>query len=503
MAYIFRIVLFLFLSAFYFNSFAFIQPQSEKLWYHSTYQNHVQAGYGRTSYQNCVSVFPGWNSIYHGIRIVGSSFVDGKTTVNLEGYNLHDGVVIHNFSCTQAGPYTCPSNSSLADGGCACNAGYVENGNSCEWKEPDPPDPCDGLEAYCAAKKNESFDWRVNKKSDGRQWTCQSAQSWAFGIGDGSSGYVDDFPGCNKGCMGSTSGFSMSYQNDDGSWTTGGSGKYVGSICDPSVIADLNDEKGDDDKPPEIDQNADKTCPNGFKGTVNGVSVCLPPKASSGLSELEVKDNGDGTVTESKTKVHCENGKCDIVKTTTTANKENGTVINESQVTTTVDKNAYCAQNKTAGVCKEPGGSQGGSGGEGDGEGGGGQFGGSCSAGFECDGDAIQCAIAKEQHIRNCQMNEDLVKTNEYKEWQKAKEWDGKSVTGDLPGNREFDITVKSGDEFIGSGSCPADKTVDLPFGNSLTIPFSEMCPWLVIMGKGLVILAYIGGALIIIRRQS
>ena len=100
-------------------------------------------------------------------------------------------------------------------------------------------------------------------------------------------------------------------------------------------------------------------------------------------------------------------------------------------------------------------------------------------------------------------MNEDLLKTDEYKAWQAAKAWDGKSVTNDLPGNREFHISVKSGDEFIGSGSCPSDKTIDLPFGYSLTIPFSEMCPWLAILGEGIVILAYIGGALIIIRRQS
>lgn len=489
---LYRLITALLLSFVCLNSFALIQPQSEQLWYNSSYKGYMQhlPTLGLTSYDRCVTDFSGRNSIYHGTRVISSSFVDGKTTLNVQGYTLKTGDIVINYTCTQGGPYTCPANSYLTDGGCACNTGYLENGNSCEVK---PHDPCEGLENYCAAKQNNGFDWQAKGKSNGRQWTCQSAQSWVSGIGDGFTGYVDDFPGCNKGCMGSTSGFDLSQQADDGSWVTVGSGKYTGSICDPSVIADLNGEKGDEETPPEIDKNADKTCPNGFKGTVNGVSVCVPPKASSGLSGFETTDNGDGTTTESKTQVQCENGICSVTKTTTTKNNETSEIVSDSSTTTTVDKSSYCSQNKTAGVCKnESGEAQGG-----------GEFGGSCSAGFTCDGDAIQCAIAKEQHIRGCQMNEDLLKTDEYKAWQAAKAWDGKSVTNDLPGNREFHISVKSGDEFIGSGSCPSDKTIDLPFGYSLTIPFSEMCSWLAILGEGMVILAYIGGALIIIRRQS
>lgn len=378
----------------------------------------------------------------------------------------------------------CPANSTASGTECACNSGYVQDSSATSCIVPDP---CELLADMCSGSQGMSTNFSLPGRKTGVSFTCMAPTA---------IGTNDPLPGCTKGCMAQVGGFTTSFQDNSGSWVTTGSAKYSGATCDPSVINDLNAESDPEYVPEENPTTSDKpdpSCPGGFKGTVNGVSVCVPPKASSGVTEMESKDNGDGTKTDSKTQVKCENGKCEVTKTSTTTNTQTGSTVSSSSVTTTVDKAAYCSQNKTTAACKNEKGEEEGTG----------KFGGTCSAGFTCEGDALQCAIAKEQHKRNCEMADDLLKTDEYKLWQSAKAWDGKSVTGNLPGNREHTISLNVGDDFIGSGSCPSDKTIDLPYGLSFTIPFSAMCEWLRLLGEGFVIVAYIAGALIIIRRQS
>lgn len=411
--------------------------------------------------------------------------VDGVAwcyTTNWKG-QPHD----YGFFVSPAKQTSCPANSTKAGESCTCNEGFKENaaGDACE--APAPADPCEMLADMCAGSTGMSKDFSMDGKKAGISFTCMAP----FSVGT-----ANPLPGCNKGCMAAVGGFTTAIQSSEGKWVTQGSAKYVGSTCDPSVINDLNGEADPEYVPeenPKTTPESDPTCTNGFKGEVNGITVCVPPKASSGVTQIEEKDNGDGTKTNSKTEVKCGNGKCQVTTSSTTTNTSTGGTVNSSSTTTTVDKADYCSKNKTAGACKDEKGEDGGKG----------KFGGSCSGGFTCEGDALQCAIAKEQHKRNCEVSDDLLKTDEYKAWQSAKAWDGKSVTADLPGNREHTISVNVGDEFIGSGSCPPDKVIELPFGTSLTLPFSEMCPWLILLGKGFVIVAYIVGALIIIRRQS
>lgn len=378
----------------------------------------------------------------------------------------------------------CPENSNDSGGSCVCNPDFIEESGSCIPKPP--PDPCELLDDMCSGSQGKTSAFSLSGKKTGVSFTCMSPLSFGG----------DPLPGCTKGCMAQVGGFTTAFQSDDGNWVTQGTAKYSGSTCDPSVINDLNSEADPEYEPeenPETSNPPDPSCPGGFKGEVNGVSVCVPPKGSSGVTELEEKDNGDGTKTNTKTEVKCENGKCEVTKTSTTTNTQTNSTVSSSSTTTTVEKSAYCSQNKTTAACKNEKGEEEGNG----------KFGGSCSAGFTCEGDALQCAIAKEQHKRNCEMSDDLLKTDEYKAWQTAKAWDGKSVTGNLPGNREHTISLNVGDDFIGSGSCPSDKTIEIPYGLFFTIPFSAMCEWLRLLGEGFVIVAYIVGALIIIRRQS
>lgn len=349
---------------------------------------------------------------------------------------------------------------------------------------PPPPDPCEMLADMCSGSEGMSTSFSLPGRKAGVSFTCMAPAA---------IGTNNPLPGCTKGCMAQVGGYTVAMQDNSGSWVTTGSAKYSGATCDPSVINDLNAETDPEyvpDEDPTTTDKSDPSCPNGFKGTVNGVSVCVPPKASSGVTEMESKDNGDGTKTDSKTEVKCENGKCEVTKSSTTTNIQTGSTVSSSSVTTTVDKATYCSQNKTAGACKDE---------KGENEDGNGSFTGNCDSGFQCKGDAITCAIAKKQHADYCE----ALKSPEHAAYVAAKAITGK-VTDDLPGNQTINLMDRfsSGDDFIGAGSCPPDRSIALLYGQ-LVIPYSQLCPWFSILGNIMVVVSCIAGARIIVGRYS
>lgn len=376
-----------------------------------------------------------------------------------------NGSGLGSFSVTTRN--VCPSNSSEVSGSCVCNAGYIEDGNQCI---PEPEkDPCELLESACSGSQNHSVNFQLGGKKTGVSFVCMNP----LVIGDDGS-----FPGCTRGCLGIVGGFTSAFQSDGGDWVTQGTAKFTGSTCDPSVINDLNSDSDPEYEPednPTLTEKPDETCPNGFKGTVNGVSVCLPPKASEGLLEKEEKDNGDGTKTEKQTKVKCENGLCEITTTTITKDTSSNTVVGNSSATTTVEQGRFCAQNPTAAACKN-------------GEEGGGSFSGSCQAGFTCDGDAVMCAIAKEQHTRACQLFKEDTPEGLLYAAEKGKEGiqrgEGSDMgTIDLGGGGGSLIKT---DSLIGEGSCVQDLQFSF-MGEPVTIPLSSLCPYLAMLGNILV----------------
>ena len=354
----------------------------------------------------------------------------------------------------------CPSNSSLVGNECVCSSGYIENSSKTACVESDP---CELLAGMCSGSQGKTSAFSLSGKKTGVSFTCMSPLSFGG----------DPLPGCTKGCMAQVGGFTTAFQSDDGNWVTQGTAKYSGSTCDPSVINDLNSEADPEYEPeenPETSNTPDPSCPNGFKGTVNGVSVCVPPKSSSGISELEEKDNGDGTKTNTKTEVKCENGKCEVTKTSTTTNTQTNSTVSSSSTTTTVDKADYCSKNSSAGVCKNEQGEEEGKG----------SFGGSCQAGFTCKGDAAMCAMAKEQHKRNCEtLEEDKDPASFINQVKNGT--DSKSAQALQDAAETINLPTQL--DMSGSGlprSCPADPRIDLPFvSKSFSIPFSLVCPTL------------------------
>lgn len=273
-----------------------------------------------------------------------------------------------------------------------------------------------------------------------------------------------------------------------------------------ACVPGLDNVPGDPPVPPAKPQGPCK----GFEGSVNGVEVCIDPSSghTEGVDWTQVTD-AEGNIKEQKTEIKCEGEKCTVKTTLGAPGASGGTT-----TTTTTTRGAYCANNPSSSVCKnekDPSGSQrgpsasggGGGGGSGGGGGGGegngfckenpdspicknGTFGGSCAANFTCDGDAIQCAIAKEQHLRNCKLFDDPSDESRLYDAEKAKD-PNRKVTSGLPGNETVDMTGRIDmSDAIGGGGCISDLSISV-LGQSISLPISVICPYLAMLGNVLV----------------
>lgn len=148
-------------------------------------------------------------------------------------------------------------------------------------------------------------------------------------------------------------------------------------------------------------------------------------------------------------------------------------------------------------VFTEPSGSGGSATGGGTGDGDKSGFGGTCMAGFACEGDAIQCAIASEQYARNCKLFDD--ESAESKLYNENKGKTG-NQTGDLPGNETISITGRiDTSDAIGGGGCFGDLSVTV-WGTSVSLPLSNLCQYLAMLGNILVAVSMLMAARIVTR---
>jgi hypothetical protein len=131
----------------------------------------------------------------------------------------------------------------------------------------------------------------------------------------------------------------------------------------------------------------------------------------------------------------------------------------------------FCQQNPDLSICRK------------------GSFGGSCGS-FQCDGDALQCAIAMDQHTRNCQLFND--ESDESKLYGTEKGKTG-NVTGNLPENSSQSIGQGNFDtsSAIGGGACIQDLNITV-WRQSVTLPISKICPYLDAFGNILVAVSFL-----------
>jgi len=326
---------------------------------------------------------------------------------------------------------TCPANSSASGGQCLCAVGYSPNA---------------GATACLTAASSSCDILAAAANAAGLNYTVQPALA----------------PGvltfCNGGC-------SMT-ANFAGTSPTGTTFvppfKYAGSSC-------TGNGTGSTVAPAPVQ------CPTGqCPGTFNGTSLCVPCSSSTATgSSTTATPAGAGsapagvTAGSESTAITCTGSQCTKV---TTIKDGLGNVIATKSDTT--PKTTFCQDNPEISICKDS------------------TFSNSCSAGsasISCTGDAVDCAIAREQYTRNCQLFEGQHATRGIAEDALAgvPDPDHPGADGNVS-SIAIDQMIDTA-PLIGAGSCPADVAYAVPVYGSVVVPWSDMCSWLQLMGTILV----------------
>lgn len=478
-----RLIVLFFLSFLSFNSFSYVlnidpgAPLNPRI-----HQNCKGPGFNYGNLES--SLLPSghfWVSFSNAMNgncmeAYGTSCPIGTDSVILGRYNRAECVTTN----------ICPENSTKQGGYCVCNAGFEELDNSCVGRAPNPIELCEGVVSFCRDLTSKRSDFLVSA-SYRPDFVCQPLS------------ITPDVPSnlseCKvRGCNFMTFSGSVSYKDAfNGKTYTGGEGSYTGSTCNTADELPVENPN-----PPE---NADKPCKVGYSpGLVNGVRFCAPGSDITTEGPKKSEENADGSTSETTTKTVCNNGECTTTETTTTKDAS-GNVTGTSSSTTNQTETEFCAKEPGSPFCIGVG-SKPGNGLEGSEDGkenGRGTFSGTCDTGFTCkEGDAISCAIAKRLHEDSCTLSKQTEESSLYNQ-SKGKEG---SVTGDLEGNESYGFSnIRSTSRFSES-SCFQDLTVSV-MGESITLEFSKICPWLSNLGYVLVAVAWIIAATIVMRGRA
>jgi len=425
--------------------------------------------------------------------------IEGGSCVN----NRSDGTKLFVEVIVSQG---CPANSVRSGNDCICNTDHAErlvNGAySCV---PIHENDC---------SKN-GMIWNSDLTSD-RSGRAKGPYS-QFADGAISCFGGPDSP-AGKGCKHMFTG-ELGFKDDQGQdWTNGFSWAFTEKdLKDPRLKGELSCDLVDTplpDQEPSVKPN-DPQCKNGYQGSVNGVDVCI--EAWTGETQgvdFGITKGPDGTTTNTKSEITCKGDQCTIKETNTVKDQDGNTIRTTTSTTPNVNRRALCAKNPKSSVCgggedqsggskgQDPaGGGSGGGGGKGngdaDGDGVKDSFGGSCTAGFKCNGDAVQCAMAQEQHKRNCQLLE--TPTQESVLYDSIKDLKG-DQTDKLEGAESIDIgNLINTSDALGGGSCIGDLNV-VVMRQSVSLPFSRVCPYMAMLGNILVAVSMLLAARIITR---
>jgi hypothetical protein len=251
-----------------------------------------------------------------------------------------------------------------------------------------------------------------------------------------------------------------------GAETTQGAGTYTGAACNYSAATDA----------------AKDPCPKGAKGTVNGVEVCVPYDPNKNVVESVKSGTSTSTVTATtpegatsttssttaETSSSTRSG--DTVSTTTTrvtTNPDGSTTKTES--TEQKPAESFCKENPTSPLCRES------------------TFAGSCSANFTCTGDAVMCATARAVNEQKCLLDKQSPEATLYEQSKVNGTATGVQTANHAITSASFDSSNALG----ASAQCIANRSVTV-MGSSITLPFSDICPYLAHLGTLLLAVSWI-----------
>lgn len=250
-----------------------------------------------------------------------------------------------------------------------------------------------------------------------------------------------------------------------------------GQACGGKAVAVDNPVKSGDDASPAPQQCPANQCP----GTINGASVCVACKAtttpgpSSSASAPDASASGGAVGTTTTSSTSCNGTSC----TTTTVTKDlQGNIVGSKSEEKT--QPTFCKENPESPMCKKS------------------SFGGSCGA-YNCDGDAVQCAIAARIHKTACDWEEHdpamkaigdaALRGVSRPEGHPANEPETKSL--------QFSSVIDQSDPI--GGGCPVDQSISVG-SVSVVIPWSKACNSLQMLGNIVVAFSILAAAFIVFR---
>jgi hypothetical protein len=117
-----------------------------------------------------------------------------------------------------------------------------------------------------------------------------------------------------------------------------------------------------------------------------------------------------------------------------------------------------------------------------------------------CTGDAIECIIAAQTFATRCSLNPTTLPTSDLG----TSVIGGAMPAGDPRSNvRDVDLSTALDQTNSLGNACPADRVIALPYGKSLSIPYSSLCPYLQFMGHCLVAMSLIAALHIVFGKKK
>lgn len=386
------------------------------------------------------------NPSYTSVINCGSAQVSGT------GYFCSQGTLVNTNQCVT---YSCPSTGGWTLNGTNCTR------NECPGDQTRKPDGTCGCQPWA----DQQNTWSHSYPTPLRQWPPPVVR-------------------CISSCEYRGQPFSANASTGQ-VWFSGG---MTGSICSGPDEPEYDPPAGQDppsDPPsePETPTNDESAClrSGGSPGEVNGQPVCLPrdtpgnPRSPGETNERTTNPDGSTTERTETPVTTCSTEGC----TTTTTIVERVCEPGGSPCTTTTttrteptDKGSdgedqgdpFCESNPTDPTCKRS------------------AWAGTCGA-FTCDGDAIQCAIAQEQHKRNCELltdTGDLARADAVAAFNsESAEFDKSTLTTTTP------LDSISGQTLYASALSDQSYIIH---GQTITIPFSSLVDYLSYAGLAFMI---------------
>ncbi len=332
----------------------------------------------------------------------------------------------------------------------------------------------------------------------------------------GGSAYVSPYTQyppsiCRDGCkLNSGEGRTIPWSNGTTLYMVSGL-VHTGEFCSGDINGDGpgNGETESYDSPSDLppisvtpESDPPKCGPGKCPGEFNGVHMCVSctdiasPEKPVTTYDRKTEKTTTGTppnqTTETKTtdtkSTHDGSGTVTTTTTTSTTKTDaNGTTTTEEDKTEKKEsQESFCKENPTVAFCKN------------------GKWGGGCDA-FTCEGDAVQCAIAREIHQRNC----DATKSNPYTDMTDAAQAGTDNASTYIQAQKDaaaLDVNARFSQSLDASpiaASCPASRSVALPGGNSLEISFEKPCEIAGWLGHFVQAFAYLFAALIVLRNPT